>query len=74
MVIDPEWDEIHRCNQSWKQIALGTTEAVNNFKAVNTKMIEKANWTINVRYYRSIPQIWGILIRHYRKLISDNVY
>ena len=62
LVVDPEWDGISRCNQSWKHIVLGTTEAMNNFKAVNNLAIEKANWSISVRYYRATPQIWGILI------------
>jgi len=64
ILLDPSWDNLETINSSWRNQILGIKESVENFNINNRIAIENANWSINIQYYRSLPQILGVLINN----------
>ncbi len=61
LLVDPEWDEIDACNNTWKTRIIGTTETVNYFFKSKAR-INSEKLSIEIRYYKTLPQIWGVLV------------
>jgi len=60
LMIDPEWDGIEKCNPSWKSHVLTATASIEEFNA--NPAFDESKSHIAVPYYRTMLQLWGILI------------
>jgi hypothetical protein len=62
LLIDSDHPRIGDVSDAWQCQSIATRKWVEAFKNRNFAAIKQSNWSIDVRLYQDIPQIWGISI------------
>lgn len=73
VMIDPHWNGVDALNPVWRAATEASAQWVNQFNTRNKAALEANGWSIEIRYYRSTPNLFGILIDE-STLFTCNTY